>query len=109
MCQFLIKAPFCPYPCHFSTILLTNRDEKIIRDGYSHLSLQFEESVKVTKYSYSYGKLEFLAEIGGYIGLFLGYSAFHISFALNYFIKAAENVVMAHEIYEWISITLCGN
>ena len=41
--------------------------------------LKFEKFIKVTKAVYSYTELELLAEFGGYVGLFLGISVFHVS------------------------------
>ena len=39
---------------------------------------QFEKFIRTTKARYAYQGLEFLAEFGGYVGLFLGISVFHL-------------------------------
>ena len=43
---------------------------------YNHLTLAFEKYVKVTSSYVAYSGLELLAELGGYVGLFLGISVF---------------------------------
>ena len=49
----------------------------------SYLHLEFQRVVKTTTGQYSYGGLELIAEIGGYVGLFLGYSVFQIKFVIE--------------------------
>ena len=39
---------------------------------------EFNKFIKTTKSRYAYQELEFLAEFGGYVGLFLGISVFHL-------------------------------
>jgi len=70
--------PECPYPCKFSNIILTNRNSMPAKLSLGYLKLNFAEMIKLTTYSYSYGVLELLAEIGGYVGLFLGLSVYHL-------------------------------
>ena len=41
--------------------------------------LTFDKFIKVTHAYLAYTELELLAELGGYVGLFLGYSVFHLS------------------------------
>ena len=43
-----------------------------------HMFFQFEKFIRTTKARYAYQGLEFLAEFGGYVGLFLGISVFHL-------------------------------
>ena len=45
--------------------------------------LNFDKYVKVTKVKRSYTELELLAELGGYVGLFLGISVLHLSQAVD--------------------------
>ena len=42
------------------------------------LILKFNKFIKFTKAKHVYDELSLLAEIGGYIGLFLGVSVFHL-------------------------------
>ena len=40
--------------------------------------MNFQEYIKVTTATYGYTELELLAELGGYVGLFLGLSVFDL-------------------------------
>ena len=42
------------------------------------MRFDFNKFIKITKARYAYRELEFLAEFGGYVGLFLGISVFHL-------------------------------
>ena len=66
----------CPYPCQFINSILTTRKK---RYGIEYTQINFGKYIKVTKTFYSYTKLELIAEVGGYVGLFLGISVVHIS------------------------------
>ena len=64
----------CLYPCKFTKIYMgrgSDYDEPKIR-------FEFNRFIKTTKARYVYQELEFLAEFGGYVGLFLGISVFHL-------------------------------
>ena len=72
------KIQDCPYPCKFtksSVMPFRGRGSEI----YNITKLEFDSFIKVTKAAYSYTELELLAEFGGYVGLFLGISVFHVS------------------------------
>ena len=73
----------CPYPCQFlmNRIKNTKYEEKKIYDGL--LWLVFDKYIKITKSTYSYNRLELLAELGGYFGLFLGLSVFDLRLVFN--------------------------
>ena len=64
----------CPYPCKSTKIYLGRGSD------YKEPKLRFEfnKFIKTTKSRYAYRELEFLAEFGGYVGLFLGISVFHL-------------------------------
>ena len=47
----------------------------------------FEEYVQEITNYYSYDSLSFIAEIGGYVGLFLGYSFFQITDLFSFLIR----------------------
>ena len=51
------------------------------------ITLTFENFIKVTTSNYSYTKLELLAEIGGYVGLFLGISVLNLSDVLDFILR----------------------
>ena len=58
----------CPYPCKFIRSISTPRK---LRNG-SINELNFDKYEKFTKVKCSYTELQLLAELGGYVGLFLG-------------------------------------
>ena len=71
------KKAECPYPCNF---LINRISITKYRDGKNNneIWLKFEEYIKVTTSTYGYTELELLAELGGYVGLFLGLSVFDL-------------------------------
>ena len=78
------RAQSCPYPCKFTRTYFRDKIKlKPDHENPSSLFLRFSKFVKVSKARYSYGGLELLAELGGYVGLFLGISVFHLSDAFT--------------------------
>ena len=80
----------CPYPCkftrnYFRDKVKLNSDQlpEYAAEHPSSIFLRFNKFIKVSKARYSYGGLELLAEFGGYVGLFLGISVFHLSDAFT--------------------------
>ena len=74
---FLIKT--CLYPCRFTRTYF--RDRAKLEQGNpnpSSLFLKFSKFIKTSKARYAYQELELIAEFGGYVGLFLGISVFHL-------------------------------
>ena len=69
--------PECPYPCDF--LKLSAITKKLRGDDEKALHISFGQYIKVTETYYSYTGLELIAEFGGYVGLFLGVSVFHIN------------------------------
>ena len=51
------------------------------------IRLNFDKFIKITKARHSYTELELLAEIGGYVGLFLGLSVFDFGILFDLFFK----------------------
>ena len=70
--RFAIKE--CPYPCLFMKVSFRS---KTFRNSPG-LTLQFNKFIRTTRATHFYGELEMLAEFGGYMGLFLGISVFHL-------------------------------
>ena len=75
----------CLSPCSFLSIMATKTKEIIknasLSGGNDHeepkssvLSINFKENIKVNTSYYVYSGLTLIAEIGGYVGLFLGVS-----------------------------------
>ena len=79
----------CPYPCNFLMNWITttsyNNKSRIIQ-------LTFDKYIKVTTSTYGYTELELLAELGGYVGLFLGLSVFDLRRVIN----KIFNIFMPH-------------
>ena len=67
----------CPYPCHFLMTRITTTDYKTSHDR-DIIWLVFDKYIKVTKSTYAYTELVLLAELSGYVGLFLGLSVFDL-------------------------------
>ena len=57
----------------------------------AHLHIDFEENVKKTTAVYLYNSLSLIAEIGGHVGLFLGFSVYQVTNIFDYLISKAEN------------------
>ena len=76
----------CLFPCHYSKIsvtpLIIRRKEMPKSKMKDQMQLIFDKYIKVTQSSISYTGLELLAELGGYVGLFLGLSVFDLKHAI---------------------------
>ena len=70
--RFNIKQ--CPYPCKSTKVYMGRGSEY----KKPELKFKFNKFIKTTKSRYAYQELELLAEFGGYVGLFLGISVFHL-------------------------------
>lgn len=67
----------CTYPCILMNAKLRSDNQQ--KSNATSLDLHVNNYVKVTTFRHSYTELELLAELGGYVGLFLGISVFHLS------------------------------
>ena len=86
------RAQGCPYPCKFTRTYFRDKTKlKPEHENPSSLFLRFNKYVKISKARYSYGGLELLAELGGYVGLFLGISVFHLSEAFTKIVQLSNN------------------
>ena len=73
----------CPFPCQFLMNQITTSDYKEDDDTGNAIHLEFDKYIKVTTSTYGYTELELLAELGGYVGLFLGLSVFDLRLVFN--------------------------
>ena len=73
----------CPYPCQFLMNRITTTDYKEEDNTDNTIYLVFDKHIKVTTSTYGYTELELLAELGGYVGLFLGLSVFDLRLVFN--------------------------
>ena len=71
----------CLYPCHFLNVLLT--PQWLRKNESGKIVFKFEEYIKVSTSSLAYTELELLAEVGGYVGLFMGLSIFDLRYVIN--------------------------
>ena len=76
----------CEYPCKFLKIKVIENG-KLVMPGPSMLNLRFLKYIRVTTSYLSYTPLEMFGEFGGYVGLFLGISIFHLKDLVNLVIK----------------------
>ena len=66
----------CYYPCSY--FVVSGKNSRTMKMGptykYAEVYMKFEQLIKETKSYYAYSGLSLIAEIGGYVGLFLGVS-----------------------------------
>ena len=70
--------------------------------GATRAKFMFDQYIRVTTSYVSYTGLELVAEVGGYVGLFLGLSVYHLSHAFNTFLH-----YMLHKEPEPLFTRLC--
>ena len=81
----------CPYPCTYLKTKMMNT--KTVPDPYtSNFGFTFNLFTKKTAAHYTYTELELIAEFGGYVGLFLGYSVLSLTGLLNRFMDITIHV-----------------
>ena len=65
-------------------LIIKQSEKKVNPVNQLELILEFENTVKKVTSYYDYTELSSIAEVGGYIGLFLGFSLYHITDAIKY-------------------------
>ena len=70
--------PECQIPCKILLVKIKELFKKNLKGLNDTLVLNFKMLIKVTEAYKSYQELELLAEFGGYVGLFLGFSIFDL-------------------------------
>ena len=75
----------CYYPCSY--FIVTTKQDLVFDapPNLSKVSLSFEQLIQETKSYYTYSELSLIAEIGGYVGLFLGISVNQMPYLLDIF------------------------
>ena len=73
----------CPKPCEFMKI--SGTISKVLAGNKKNppIFIHFDELVRVSHSYLTYTSLEMLAEVGGYVGLFLGVSVYHFKDLLS--------------------------
>ena len=74
----------CLNPCSFFKMIPTKFGLERNADFSTVVWIYFEEIINVTKGYHLYSGLSLIAEIGGYVGLFLGVSVNHITSLMEY-------------------------
>ena len=78
----------CPYPCQFVKLSAVYLQP---RGNVRSITMDFNQYVKVTEAYFSYTELELIAELGGYVGLFLGISVFDINLIVSKVLSYAKS------------------
>ena len=74
----------CKHPCSYVKVATEMKElTKEAAETSNGVFLTFEDEVTVVKAQYTYSILSLFAEVGSYIGLFLGYSVYQLSSYLN--------------------------
>lgn len=77
----------CFNPCSIFSITTTKSYEtKWKYPNYSYVEIVFPKVIKVYERSYTYSGLSLIAEIGGYVGLFLGISVNQVTNFLDFLV-----------------------
>ena len=82
----------CPELCNFLEVSLRTQlsiKSKEDKSGTSYMKFSLKNTIKVTNSHFLYNELTLMAEIGGYVGLFLGISVVHVNDMLR-------NVLVRH-------------
>ena len=86
------KSRTCPVPCKTYRIRAIKRYER--SKGYTRLVLNLNENVLVSEEVFLYSGLSLIAEVGSYIGLFLGVSVNQVSTLLEALYDKAKQMVI---------------
>ena len=76
----------CKWPCKYLRTMIDGLVKQKLKEEL-HVSFIFKPNVKVFKSFYVYNELSLIAEIGGYVGLFLGWSVYQLSDTFERLIK----------------------
>ncbi|XP_040580132.1 uncharacterized protein [Lepeophtheirus salmonis] len=85
----------CLDPCSFLIINVGAKNYKTINESYGELLLYYAPKVMLSQEHYLYQVLSLLAEIGGYVGLLLGVSFFHVTGIIN---EVIDRKIHAYEV-----------
>ena len=77
----------CPKPCAMFQIRVRPNDETEDPISDATISITFQELITISNDQYSYTWLNLVAEVGGYVGLFLGYSVFQFTDLMDLIIQ----------------------
>ena len=66
---------------------------KEMRKAMQIIQFLFPESIRVQRAYYAYSGVSLIAEIGGYVGLFLGWSVYQITDVVEYSIQSLKTKI----------------
>ena len=76
----------CPKPC--TMFKMQPRTILYATDtNAADLDIRFPETTTISTDQYSYTWLNLVAELGGYVGLFLGYSVYQLTDLIDFFLQ----------------------
>ena len=87
------KSLACLKPCSFLNIKLSKSNEKLTDKNHGKLTFFFKDFIQETRSYYSYGSREFIAEIGGYVGLFIGASVYQLADLVENIIRKIKSII----------------
>ena len=79
------RRPKCPNPCNYIKVITIPISKN---RNVNFLKFFLPDSIKVHKAYYAYDEVSLIAEIGGYVGLFLGSSVYQITDLLDWLIDS---------------------
>ena len=84
----------CYNPCKIFTFMTRSFEKykKSRTKSYSSVLIYFEENIKVTRDYYIYTKINLIAEIGGYVGLFLGVSVNQLTNLIDFIVAKVKQM-----------------
>ena len=83
----------CSFPCSIFTFTTLDYydSNNMINQSSTRVSIWFEEIIKVTRDYYTYTEISLIAEIGGYVGLFLGVSINQVTNLMDFIVLKMYN------------------
>ena len=83
----------CFNPCKIFTFMTRSFEKyKKGKTSDSTVVIYFEENIKVTRDYYIYTKINLIAEIGGYVGLFLGVSVNQVTNLIDFIVARVKQM-----------------
>ena len=83
----------CLSPCTFLSLKISGIDTKKLQNrSLGQIKLFFEQEVPMIESYFLYDGFTFLAELGAYIGLFLGFAIFDISTVFDRIVDALDSM-----------------
>ena len=76
----------CPQPCTIFK-MQPRITSYAINEQIGALDIRFPEKTTISTDQYSYTWLNLVAELGGYVGLFLGYSVYQLTDLIDFFLQ----------------------